>query len=183
MYIPLGGNRRHVYLNLAVVWTLTGLWHGASWNFVLWGVYFFVLLTLERLLNKIVTKVPNILRHIFTLALLLIGWNIFYHTDFSRLLESFRVMFGAAGIGFTNEMTKITLINNLPLIILCAVCCTPIPRFMDVLLAACFAEKNESGSRHKIYVGLVFVFCLILLILSTASLVGSSYNAFLYFRF
>ncbi|MCQ2420468.1 MAG: MBOAT family protein [Clostridia bacterium] len=183
VYIPLGGNRRHVYLTLAIVWALTGLWHGASWNFVLWGVYFFVLLTIERLFSKIVIKIPNVFRHILTLMLLLIGWNIFYHTDFARLTESFRVMFGAAGIGFSNEMTKITFVNNLPLMILCAVCCTPIPRYLELLLAACFAEKSESGIRHKIYVGLVFSFCLLLLILSTASLVGSSYNAFLYFRF
>ena len=183
VYIPLGGNRKHVYLNLAVVWTLTGLWHGASWNFVLWGVYFFVLLTLERLLNQVLPRIPNILRHVFTLLLILIGWNIFYHTDFSRLLESFRVLFGAAGTGFSDEMTKITLMNNLPLMLVCAVGCTPLPRLFGTLFAACFAEKEQAGKRHKIYVGCVFVFCVVLLVLSTISLVGSSYNAFLYFRF
>ena len=183
VYIPLGGNRKHVYLNLAIVWTLTGLWHGASWNFVLWGVYFFVLLAAEKSMGKIVEKIPNVIRHLLTLFFILIGWNIFYHTDFARLAESFRVLFGASGSGFWDEMTKIMLTNNLPLILLCAVGCTPLPRLLGTLFAACFAEKEAAGKKHRIYVGCVFVFCLILLVLSTISLVGSSYNAFLYFRF
>ena len=183
VYIPLGGNRKHMYRNLFIVWALTGLWHGASWNFVLWGVYFFVLLTIEKLLGRFVTKLPGLIRHILTLFFILVGWNIFYHTDLSRLTESFRVLFGAAGTGFWDEMTRITLTNNLPLLLICAVGCSPIPRLVGIGFAACFAEKDAAGRKHKIYVGCVFVFCLLLLALSTISLVGSSYNAFLYFRF
>ena len=76
VYIPLGGNRKHVYLNLFVVWALTGSWHGASWNFVLWGLYFFVLLCIERLLRNGLSRIPKPVRHLVTLVLILFSWNI-----------------------------------------------------------------------------------------------------------
>ena len=85
VYIPLGGNRHLVYRNMAVVWLLTGLWHGASWNFVLWGAYFFVLLAIERLCVKPLSHVPTVIRHILTLLCIAISWNIFYHTDIISL--------------------------------------------------------------------------------------------------
>ena len=91
LYIPLGGNRRHVILNLAIVWALTGLWHGASWNFVLWGMYFFVLLVIERYTKKLREKIPGMIRWLVTFVLIVVGWNIFYFTDAARLGESFRV--------------------------------------------------------------------------------------------
>ena len=183
VYIPLGGNRRHVYLNLFVVWALTGLWHGASWNFVLWGLYFFVLLCIERLLKKQLPKIPKPVRHILTLLLILISWNVFYHTDLGRLRESFAIFFGFAGSGFTSETTNMLLRNNLPLIAICAVGCSAIPQFTGNVVGLLCAEKREDGIGHKVYAGLTFVFDLALLALATISLAGSSYNAFLYFRF
>ena len=183
VYIPLGGNRKHVYLNLFIVWALTGLWHGASWNFVLWGLYFFVLLCIERLLKKQLSKIPKPVRHILTLLLILISWNVFYHTDLGRLRESFAIFFGFAGSGFTSETTNMLLRNNLPLIAICAVGCSAIPQFTGNVVGLLCAEKREDGLGHKVYAGLTFVFDLALLALATISLAGSSYNAFLYFRF
>ena len=183
VYIPLGGNRRHVYLNLFIVWALTGLWHGASWNFVLWGLYFFVLLCIERLLKKKLSKIPKPVRHVLTLLLILISWNVFYHTDLGRLRESFAIFFGFAGSGFTSETTNMLLRNNLPLIAICAVGCSAIPQFTGNVVGLLCAEKREDGIGHKVYAGLTFVFDLALLALATISLAGSSYNAFLYFRF
>ena len=183
VYIPLGGNRRHVYLNLFIVWALTGLWHGASWNFVLWGLYFFVLLCIERLLKKQLPKTPKPVRHILTLLLILISWNVFYHTDLGRLRESFAIFFGFADSGFTSETTNMLLRNNLPLIAICAVGCSAIPQFTGNVVGLLCAEKREDGIGHKVYAGLTFVFDLALLALATISLAGSSYNAFLYFRF
>ena len=183
VYIPLGGNRRHVYLNLFIVWALTGLWHGASWNFVLWGLYFFVLLCIERLLKKQLSKTTKPVRHVLTLLLILISWNVFYHTDLGRLRESFAIFFGFAGSGFTSETTNMLLRNNLPLIAICAVGCSAIPQFTGNVVGLLCAEKREDGIGHKVYAGLTFVFDLALLALATISLAGSSYNAFLYFRF
>lgn len=183
VYIPLGGNRRHVYLNLFIVWALTGLWHGASWNFVLWGLYFFVLLCIERLLKKQLSKNPKPVRHVLTLLLILISWNVFYHTDLGRLRESFAIFFGFADSGFTSETTNMLLRNNLPLIAICAVGCSAIPQFTGNVVGLLCAEKREDGIGHKVYAGLTFVFDLALLALATISLAGSSYNAFLYFRF
>ena len=183
VYIPLGGNRRHVYLNLFIVWALTGLWHGASWNFVLWGLYFFVLLCIERLLKKQLSKIPKPVRHVLTLLLILISWNVFYHTDLGRLRESFAIFFGFADSGFTSETTNMLLRNNLPLIAICAVGCSAIPQFTGNVVGLLCAEKRENGIGHKVYAGLTFVFDLALLALATISLAGSSYNAFLYFRF
>ena len=183
VYIPLGGNRKHVYLNLFIVWALTGLWHGASWNFVLWGLYFFVLLCIERLLKKQLPKIPKPVRHILTLLLILISWNVFYHTNLGRLRESFAIFFGFAGSGFTSETTNMLLRNNLPLIAICAVGCSAIPQFTGNVVGLLCAEKREDGIGHKVYAGLTFVFDLALLALATISLAGSSYNAFLYFRF
>ena len=183
VYIPLGGNRRHVYLNLFIVWALTGLWHGASWNFVLWGLYFFVLLCIERLLRNGLSRIPKPVRHLVTLVLILFSWNIFYHTDLTRLLESFRILFGLSGSGFTNETTNLLLRNNLPLLLVCAVGCTAIPQFTGNVIGLLCAEKRDDGVGHKVYAALTFVFDLALLALATISLAGSSYNAFLYFRF
>ena len=183
VYIPLGGNRKHVYLNLFIVWALTGLWHGASWNFVLWGLYFFVLLCIERLLKKQLSKIPKPVRHVLTLLLSLISWNVFYHSDLGRLRESFAIFFGFAGSGFTSETTNMLLRNNLPLIAICAVGCSAIPQFTGNVVGLLCAEKREDGIGHKVYAGLTFVFDLALLALATISLAGSSYNAFLYFRF
>ena len=183
VYIPLGGNRHLVYRNMAVVWLLTGLWHGASWNFVLWGAYFFVLLAIERLCVKPLSHVPSVVRHILTLLCIAISWNIFYHTDISRLLESFRILFGFSGTGFSSALTGMTIKNHIPLLILCVIGCTPLPQLIGNGAGALCMEQGSRAVKGKIYVILTFLFDLALLALATISLVGSSYSAFLYFRF
>ena len=183
VYIPLGGNRHLVYRNMAVVWLLTGLWHGASWNFVLWGAYFFVLLAIERLCVKPLSRVPSVIRHILTLLCIAISWNIFYHTDISRLWESFRILFGASGTGFSSALTGMTIKNHIPLLILCVIGCTPLPQLLGNGAGALCMEQGSRAVKGKIYVILTFLFDLALLALATISLVGSSYSAFLYFRF
>ena len=183
LYIPLGGNRRHVVLNLAIVWALTGLWHGASWNFVLWGLYFFVLLVAERYTKKLREKIPGVLRWFVTFLLIVIGWNIFYFTDAARLGESFRVLFGAAGTGFADEQFRISFVNNLPLLILCIVGSTPLPQIFGSTVGMLCASKDGEGKQSRAYVIVTFVFDLLLLALCTVALVSTTFNAFLYFRF
>ena len=183
VYIPLGGNRHLVYRNMAVVWLLTGLWHGASWNFVLWGAYFFVLLAIERLCVKPLSHVPTVIRHILTLLCIAISWNIFYHTDISRLWESFRILFGASGAGFSSALTGMTIKNHIPHLILCVIGCTPLPQLIGNGAGALCMESGGRAVKGRIYVVLTFLFDLALLALATISLVGSSYSAFLYFRF
>ena len=121
VYIPLGGKKKHRLLNMAIVWALTGMWHGASWNFVLWGLYFFVILAIEKQVGeKSMRRVPYLLRRLGTMLLIIFGWNIFYYTDMTRLVQNFGVMFGLYGAGFSNAQAGIQLTNNLPLLLLCA---------------------------------------------------------------
>lgn len=183
VYIPLGGNRKHVYLNLFIVWALTGLWHGASWNFVFWGLYFFVILTVERLLKAQISRIPRAVAHVVTLFLILLGWNIFYHTDTARLLQSFGVMFGASGAGFTNHQTGITILNSLPLVLACAVGASPLPRMVGNTFSMFCTTRSHRGRRQTAYVLVLFFYALVVLALSVIALTGSTFNAFLYFRF
>jgi len=183
VYIPLGGNRKHQILNLLIVWSLTGLWHGASWNFLLWGLYFFVLLVVEKPLLKSLKKLPKFLRRVGTMFLIIIGWTIFYFTDFSRLGQALANMFGFGGVAFFNTPTRIILVNNIPLLLLCILGATPIPRILGQAFGLLCADKEHGSPKQKLYVAVTFVFCVSLLVLSTISLVGSGFSAFLYYRF
>ena len=183
VYIPMGGNRRHRNLNLFVTWALTGLWHGASWNFLIWGLYFFVLLLIEKPLLPKISKVPMVIRRIVTLFLLVIGWTIFYFTDFGRLGQALAAMFGFAGGGFWNTEARIMLVNNLPLLVLCVLGSTPLPRLIGDIFGMICAGKESDGPKQKLYVAVTYAFCVALLVLSTISLVGSGFSAFLYYRF
>ena len=184
VYIPLGGNRRHQVLNLLIVWTLTGLWHGASWNFALWGFYFFVLLYVEKKIPDKLAKIPGIVRQILTFFLVVLGWVLFYCTDLSRLGQTFAILFGFGHNGFYDWKIGITLLNNLPLLLLCIIGSTQLPRFVGMVLGGICTDKTRGVyKRRKVYICIVFAFDLLLLALSTISLVGSSYNPFLYFRF
>ncbi|MBR2627798.1 MAG: MBOAT family protein, partial [Peptococcaceae bacterium] len=135
VYIPLCGNRRHRLLNLFITWSLTGFWHGASWNFLLWGMYFFVLLSVEKQILPVLKHIPSIFRRIGTILMVLVGWTIFYFTDFSRLGEAFRVMLGLSGTGWWNTDLKIQLLNSLPLLILCILGSTGLPRLLRDVFA------------------------------------------------
>ena len=184
VYIPLGGNRRHRWFNLLVTWCLTGLWHGASWNFLLWGFYFFVLLSVEKPLLKKLRRWPNVVRNLLTMFLVVIGWTIFYFTDFARLGQAFAVMFGFAGSGFVSGQVHILLLNNLPLLLLCILGSSILPRALGNYFGVLCAKRPGDGNgRQLIFVTVSYVFSVALIALSTVSLVGSGFSAFLYYRF
>ena len=181
VYIPLGGNRRHLYLNLFIVWALTGLWHGASWNFVLWGLYFFVLLCLEKRFAATVERIPRVVQHVLTLLLIMFGWTLFYFTDLTKVGQTFAAMFGF-GAGWCGTETRIRLVSCLPLIAVAAVGSTRLPcLFAKGVAALCGGWR--SGKPSAFFYVLSFAFDLLVLWLATVSLVGASYNPFLYFRF
>lgn len=167
VYIPLGGNRKgksRTYLNLLIVWGLTGLWHGANWNFLIWGLFFFMILSIEKMgLNKVLDK-SKVISHIYTLVIVIISWVIFAITDFTELAMYFKAMFG---VSFGSDI--IYYGRNYGLIILIG-CILSTP-----LLSVIYGKiKNKP---------LGVVFHLIILILSVAYLTDASYNPFLYFRF
>ena len=132
---------------------------------------------------KKLKKLPKILRRIGTLFLIVVGWTIFYFTDFGRLGQALATMFGFGGAGFINTQTRIMLVNNIPLLLLCIMGSTPIPRILGEAFGLLCADKNPGSPKQKLYVVVTYVFCVILLILSTISLVGSGFSAFLYYRF
>ena len=181
LYIPLGGNRSHAWRNLFVVWFATGLWHGASWNFILWGLFFGVLIALERLgLRNLLEKLPGFISHFYLLFVVLISWVIFYFTDLSRAAQYFGIMFGLSGQPLTNSQTLLALEGNLFWLILAVVFCLPLARIASQQITA---AATVSRPRQIILGILVPVMNLGILLICTAMLSGQSYNPFLYFRF
>ena len=177
LYIPLGGNRRGLArqaLNLFIVWTLTGFWHGAGWNFILWGLYYFVILLLEKLfMLKALDKAPKLLRHIYSLLLIVIGWVIFACDDITVLLPYLGSRFGANGA--LGGMDRYWLTTKAVLLIVCAIASTELPK---KLMASCTGSLGEKPA-----FAVKAVPALLLLGLSMVFLIGDSYNPFLYFRF
>lgn len=180
VYIPLGGNRKgkkRMYLNLFIVWMLTGLWHGASWNFVLWGLYFGILISIEKaFLLFWLSRAPRWMRHVYTIILLLIGWGLFAFEDFHQLINYFTVLFGLRNATWVNQETLYYLSQNIILFVLLTIASTPMIRLIGQKLF-----NSPYGSVIKAFI--VPMICLLILIASTAYLVDSSYNPFLYFRF
>jgi len=179
VYIPLGGNRRgrgRQILNLLIVWTLTGLWHGASWNYVAWGLYYFVLLLLEKtVLLRVFERIPRIFSRIYTLAAVVFGWLLFVFEDFRAGITYLCTLFGGGRAVAVIDAGAITdWIASLGLLAVLCVASTPYPRRLFWRLW----EKHGSAMRvvAAVLCGACFVFCL-------AYLVNSSYNPFLYFRF
>lgn len=177
LYIPLGGNRRGLArqaLNLLIVWTLTGFWHGAGWNFVMWGLYYFVILFIEKLfLLNALDKLPKFFRHVYALLLIAIGWVIFASDDVSVLLPYLGSLFGANGA--TGGMDVYTLVTKAVLIIICCIASTELPKRVFVSCTDALGEKTGFVVKS--------VLSLALLALSMIFLIGDSYNPFLYFRF
>ena len=180
VYIPLGGNRRHRLRNTLIVWFLTGLWHGASINFVLWGLYYFLLLMLERvLILPYRDKIPRLLGHLWTMLAVLVGWSLFYFTETSRFLTYWKRVFAPGLAGFADIEARILWKQHLPFILVAMLFSTPLlplirKKFKRPLHQL---EASTAGGFLKT-AGIV-----LLLLISTASLVASSYNPFLYFRF
>ncbi len=184
LYIPLGGNRcskAKQIRNIAVVWLLTGFWHGASWNFVTWGAYFGVLLLIEKLfLGKYLAKLPAVLQHIYALVIVLISWVIFACPTLGQAGSYIASMFGA-GAGFVNSDTMYYITNNLVLFIVLVVAATNYPK----KLIQWVADRVNKGKELPQYVYMVVqnVYLLAVFVLCIAYLVSSTYNPFLYFRF
>ena len=172
LYIPLGGNRcskGRWLLNLLIVWAATGIWHGASWNYLFWGLYFFGLLILEKLvIGKWLGKFPAMCQHIYVMVLVLISWAIFALEDMVQLGAYLQVMFGLKNAALVNGQTLYQLRNFLPMLIIAAIGSTP------------FAAKLWKRVEGKTIRILVLVLGLIL---CTAYVEASTYNPFLYFRF
>lgn len=179
VYIPLGGNRRHQLFNICVVWFLTGLWHGASWNFILWGVFYGVLLIVEKLgLLKILERIPAFFAHLYLIFLTLIGWTLFYTTDLQRLGGYLRVMFGLSGNPLTTPQLSISFANNLFWLIAAVLFCMPVTQWVKNWL-----ERRQNEVVRTASGILTALMNVMLLFVCTSMLVGDSYNPFLYFRF
>ncbi len=183
LYIPLGGSKKgkvRTVFNLFVVWALTGLWHGASWNFVLWGLYFFVFIALEKLfLGKLLNRVP-ILAHIYLLIIVFFGWILFKFENVSDIITVVKGMFCANGNPFT-DFEGLTVIKSYAVfLIFSCICCTP-------LLSGAYKKLEEkaiaSSGALVAYSVLNVLVPIVLLAVSVAALIGNSYNPFLYFRF
>ena len=179
VYIPLGGKYRHQIFNICVVWFLTGLWHGASWNFILWGVFYGALLIVEKLgLLKVLEKIPSVFSHLYLLFLTLIGWTIFYTTDLGKLRGYFGVMFGLSDNALSDPQLSITFMNNLFWLVAAVLFCMPITQLVKRWAQA----QRSEGVRAGISI-VNAIMNVMLLFVCTAMLVGDSYNPFLYFRF
>ena len=179
VYIPLGGGRRHTVRNLLIVWFLTGLWHGASWNFVCWGLYYGVLILLERLfLLRLLQRLPAFFSHLYLLFITVIGWTIFYFTDSARLITQLKIMFGLTGAPAFDVGLSIVLMNHIFWLVAAVLLCLPVVPLFQRLLARYCNAAQLAGIRV-----LEAAMDLLLLALSTCLLVGQSFNPFLYFRF
>lgn len=177
IYIPLGGNRKgkfRKYFNIFVIWFLTGLWHGASWNFILWGLYFGTILVIEKRFFLKFFEKHKIIGNMVTNILVVIGFVFFYNEK--NILDIFIKMFTGRGISFTNVSTNYYLLNYLVLLIISFIACTPL---LKNIINKCKKNKNLN-----IVISIVEPIVLIgLLVLSTAFIVDASSNSFLYFRF
>lgn len=181
LYIPLGGKRRRVYRNLLIVWALTGLWHGASWNFMFWGLYFGVLISLERLfLQRVLDRLPGVVGHLYLLFAVVIGWALFYFEDLDQLVAFLQLLFGATAQPGYDPALQSLLQANAYWLVLALGLCTPIVPWVRARIEA-RANRSPQGT---VVVGSAWALVsVVLLLLSTAMLVGGTYNPFLYFRF
>ena len=178
IYIPMGGSRvsksRHI-LNLSVVWLLTGLWHGANWTFVVWGLYHLVLLLLEKMVfKKILKKIPSIIKTILTFLLTVIGWTIFFSDSLSTAEAYLLRMFGLGGSGLVDSMGKYYLASGGILLFVAMIGATP--------LLSAIGSKIEKRDSVLVKVSTAVFFALLLLI-STAFMISETVSSFLYAQF
>ena len=178
VYIPLGGNRcggKALYKNLFVVWFLTGLWHGAAWNFVLWGLYCGFIIALEKaFLLKRLCLAPRFIRHAYAMLLILLGWVLFAFDNLPAGMHYLQALFGLSKGGFIDQQSIYYCYTHAMLIVIAFLASTPLGRT--------FKQRLLERSAPLYYTAAVLS-CLLVLLLSTAYLVDTTYNPFLYFRF
>lgn len=171
VYIPLGGNRvskPRFYLNIFIVWFLTGFWHGAGWNFILWGILFAVLMIIERsFLLGLLEKCPSFISRIYLLLVITISWVLFAHDSLTQAISYLKVMFGIGANSLINTSTLYAITNFYILLIIGVLFATPLMNKLK-------ARVNE---------WIMLLFYVAILFLSTAYLVDATFNPFLYFRF
>ncbi len=184
VYIPLGGNRKgavRTILNLLVTWFLTGFWHGASWNYMLWGLYYFVFIALEKLfLGKLLQKLPRVVGHVYTLVVVYFGWVLFKFERLPLLGTVLSGMFCGNSNPFSNYESGIMFRSNIFILIVCIVACLPLSKLIKGVLNY---HSSDGGFVGKLCVVARVAYPCAMLLLSTAALVGNSYNPFLYFQF
>lgn len=174
VYIPLGGNRAgrgRAHLNILIVWVLTGFWHGASFNFLAWGLYYALLLMLEKdVLAKLLNKLPKAVGTVYTLFFVLIGWVLFASDSLTESIGYLKVMFGFSGAGAVSPMFFYDVLSNMVLLVIAAAASLP----FGAKIGRRFVQKSPAAAVIPVAVALI---------LCTAYLVDAGYNPFLYFRF
>ena len=182
VYIPLGGNRRHQLLNIMVVWALTGLWHGAAWNFILWGLYFGIILLVEKhTILKIKDKIPSPLLYLYALAIVLVGWGVFYFDNMENMGAYFRIAFGMTDAEAFSYTDRSLVFEKLWLLVAAVIFCMPVRKHVARLTE----RMTGSGTavHHTLTTGSRILICCGILIISIILLIGATNNAFLYTRF
>lgn len=189
VYIPLGGNRhglKRQLLNIIIVWLLTGIWHGASWNFLLWGAYFAILLIFEKIcFLKFLKNIPPIFSHIYAILMIAGGWVIFAFDDMMAGLTYLKSLFIIGPAGLWNNDSIYMLYTNALLLVILALASTPLPK--NIILKLQLRLQTMSGNSKLVYNTsydiIQNVYLALILLLSIAYLVDATYNPFLYFRF
>ena len=176
LYVPIFGKRRK-YGGLFLVWFCTGLWHGASWNFIIWGLYFGTFILIEQLIGKKrIKKIPLVIRHIYNKIVIVIGFGIFYFEDFGRLGQFFKNLVGANGNALIDNVTTLSVQNNLFLLLAALICCFPVYDGLQML------KKRFSAAVYAVDVFQIAANAALLAV-SSILLVDATNNPFLYFRF
>ncbi len=179
IYIPLGGSRVgniRRYLNIFIVWMVTGLWHGASWNFILWGLYFAIFLIIEKMFLLKFLEKHHALGHIYTVVLVLISFVIFNETDISSMLLFFKNMFGFGKLAFSNIETMYYFKNYIGVLTISILATIP---WLKLLLN----KLKQKPVISQILSVLEPIVLIVLLVIVTGYIVDESFNPFLYFRF
>ncbi|MBQ8296381.1 MAG: MBOAT family protein [Ruminococcus sp.] len=176
LYVPIFGKRRK-YGGLFLVWLCTGIWHGASWNYIIWGIYYGLFVFMEmKIGKKNMKKVPIVIRHIYSKIVILIGFGIFYFEDFGKLGTFFKTIFGFGGNGLIRLTEQISVVNNMYLLIAAVICCFPIASIIRKYTEKSFPARTAVSVASALG-------CAALLIFSSIMLVDATTNPFLYFRF
>jgi alginate O-acetyltransferase complex protein AlgI len=181
VYIPMGGNRHHQALNIMVVWFLTGMWHGASWNFIIWGVYFGLIVMVEKYtILRWKEHIPAVFLHLYSLILVVIGWGIFYFEDFGKMQIFFSSFFGNTTKYF-DLLSQTAFTDNFWLWVIALIFCLPVYNAVNKLHQRIFANHEKCGVIVATTTRIII--SALLLISCVALLVGATNNAFIYTRF